>query len=376
MRRSPSVYRLLRPALALVLAAGIAPARADDGKAPPAPADDAETRGYVGFGASPVGALEDADRKELGAPDGSVVVTGVTPGMPGEAAGLRRGDVLVAVDGKPVPDASGITRETEGTFSKWQEAWKALFAGVKPGTKVVFELKRAGQPVTVEAVAVDFETRRRLEETAVEEEAARAPDPAAAGEPKAATFTFEDVETERPEGFLTYQGGVWEVRSEQETTKENMVLLQDSSVEPWTTCLVTGPGRALADGKVSVRWKPLSGSQDQTGGIVFRAQDRRTYYLARANALEGNLRIYVMRKDERTQIASAEVKPPATGAWHTLEVSFAGPKLTATLDGKDTVSVDDSTFARGWTGLWTKADAVVEFDDLKIEPAAAPAPPK
>jgi hypothetical protein len=361
------------PRLWLVLALGLvapAAARGEDPKEPAAPADDTETRGYVGFGASPAGMLEEADRKDLAAKEG-VVVTSVTPGMPGEAAGLRRGDVIVSIDGTPVPEGKGLTRESkEGDFTKWQDAWKALFAKVRPGSKVVFVVRRGAETATLEATAVDYETRKRLEDAATEADEARAPDPATGGEPKAASFDFEDVEAERPPGFLPYRG-LWEVRGE-DAPKPNQVLLQDSSVEPWTTCLVTGPGLALADGKASVRWKPVSGAGDQTGGIVFRATDRRTYYLARANALEDNLRIYVVRKDERTQIASVDVKAPAKGAWHTLEVSFVGTKLTATLDGKDAVSVADDTFARGWVGLWTKADSVTEFDDLKVEPAPPP----
>jgi hypothetical protein len=355
---------------AIAALAALAPAaRGEDPKEPAAPADDPEARGYVGFGASPIGMLDESDRKDIAAKEG-VVVTSVTPGMPGAIAGLRRGDVLVSIDGTPVPDGKGLTRQSEeGEFTKWQDAWKALFSKVKPGSKVAFVVRRGAETVSLEATATDFETRQRLEEAATEADEAKAPDPAGAGAPKATTFDFEAVESGVPEGFLVYRG-LWEVRGEE--GKANQVLLQDSSVEPWTSCLATGAGLALSDGKASVRWKPVSGAGDQTGGIVFRATDRRTYYLARANALENNLRIYVMQKDERRQIATLEVKPPATGAWHTLEVTFVGPKLTATLDGKETVSVTDETFTTGWTGLWTKGDSVTQFDDFKVEPAAAP----
>ncbi|HET9701035.1 MAG TPA: PDZ domain-containing protein, partial [Burkholderiales bacterium] len=37
-----------------------------------------------------------------------VLIAGVIPGSPADQGGVRRGDVLVAVDGRPVADASGM----------------------------------------------------------------------------------------------------------------------------------------------------------------------------------------------------------------------------------------------------------------------------
>jgi hypothetical protein len=339
-------------------------------------ADDRETRGYIGFAATPNGILPDEDRAELGGLEG-MVVQSVVPGMPGEAAGLARGDVLVSFNGTPVPDSKWLTKETkESEALKFWDAWKKITGAVKPGTDVTLVVRRAGKEVSITAKAVDYETQLKFRNLAEEEESyPKIPDPAGAGEAKASSFDFENVESDRPEGFLVFRG-MWEVRGESGAAKPNQVLLQDSSVEPWAFCLATGKGLAARDGKVSVRFRPLSGSDDQTGGIVFRARDRKHYYLARANALEGNLRLYVVSGDsleDRKQIASVEVKAPEKGKWHTLAVEFVGSALKATLDGKDSVTATDETYAGpGWSGLWTKADSVTEFDDLKLEPASTP----
>jgi len=37
-----------------------------------------------------------------------------------------------------------------------------------------------------------------------------------------------------------------------------------------------------------VKFKPISGREDQAGGLVWRAKDPNNYYVARANALEDN----------------------------------------------------------------------------------------
>jgi hypothetical protein len=52
-----------------------------------------------------------------------------------------------------------------------------------------------------------------------------------------------------------------------------------------------------------------------------------------------------------------------------IEVEFRGDTFRATLDGRDAVEARDATFSSGWCGLWTKADSVTLFDDLRVVPA-------
>ena len=51
--------------------------------------------------------------RTFGAESG-VVVTGIQPGGPAEAAGLKQGDVIVSVDGKPVEDGDGLIAVVAG----------------------------------------------------------------------------------------------------------------------------------------------------------------------------------------------------------------------------------------------------------------------
>ncbi|HEV8262572.1 MAG TPA: family 16 glycoside hydrolase, partial [Burkholderiales bacterium] len=102
----------------------------------------------------------------------------------------------------------------------------------------------------------------------------------------------------------------------------------------------------------------------QAGGVVWRAMDSENYYIARANALEGNVRIYHFVKGKRTQFkgTSEEV---ASGQWHTLRVEFAGNKFTVFFNGKKLFEAEDDTFKdAGKVGVWTKADSVTLFDDF------------
>ncbi|MCA9665754.1 MAG: DUF1080 domain-containing protein [Myxococcales bacterium] len=121
-----------------------------------------------------------------------------------------------------------------------------------------------------------------------------------------------------------------------------------------------------ADLALEVRMRARSGKIDQGGGLVWRAADDRNYYIARYNPLEDNYRLYTVTDGRRRQLASARVKLDHR-AWHTLRVTMRGDHVQCFLDGKRLLEKHDSTFAEaGKIGLWSKADAVSEFDDLSV----------
>jgi hypothetical protein len=142
------------------------------------------------------------------------------------------------------------------------------------------------------------------------------------------------------------------------------VLAQTVETQPWAVAVLED--QRFADLDVSVRFRPISGKEDASGGIVFRAKDGRNYFLVRANALENNFRLYTIVNGKRSTIASARVTEPQLGTWHTIRVTATGPKIQAYLNGTPLLDHQDRTFADGWVGLWTKADSVTEFADLEV----------
>jgi hypothetical protein len=120
--------------------------------------------------------------------------------------------------------------------------------------------------------------------------------------------------------------------------------------------------------EVSARFKPVSGTVDQAGGIAVRLQTPDDYYVVRANALEDNVRFYRVIKGKREQLAGANTKV-ATNTWHTLTLKAEGDRFTISYDGKELYTARDATFAdAGKVALWTKADSVTYFDNLTIRP--------
>ena len=117
---------------------------------------------------------------------------------------------------------------------------------------------------------------------------------------------------------------------------------------------------------VSVSFKPISGDIDASGGIIFRAENEDNYYIVRANALEGNFRLYTFVDGRRHQLSSASVTPPSLNQYHQMRVVAKGDHIQAYLDGKLELDYHDTTFTKGYTGLWTKEDSVTMFDQFKV----------
>ncbi len=119
---------------------------------------------------------------------------------------------------------------------------------------------------------------------------------------------------------------------------------------------------------VELRFKAVAGQIDQAGGIAVRLEDADNYYVARANALEDNVRFYRVVNGRREQLAGANL-PVTANEWHVLGLRAEGERFAVTYDGKTLFGVTDKTFTEaGGVALWTKADSVTRFDQVKITP--------
>jgi len=173
--------------------------------------------------------------------------------------------------------------------------------------------------------------------------------------------TAHDFERSGIDGW-TVVAGQWAVEALPKAQKPTKALVQRAAGNDFN--VIVAPD-VLADVDVSVSFQPLSGHEDASGGIVFRFDDGR-YYVVRANALEDNFRLYYYERGRR-QIASASVKAPAMGRWHTLRLVALGTRMQAWLDGVRYLDHRDSRLASGRMGLWTKADSITAFRQLTVK---------
>ncbi len=182
----------------------------------------------------------------------------------------------------------------------------------------------------------------------------------------AETVNFDNAKPgAAPSGWTATKTGKGEARwtiEKDDTAPSKPNILKQSGEATYPVCLKNDTH--IKDGFVEVKFKPVSGKEDQAGGVIWRAKDADHYYIARANALEDNVTIYHTIKGRRVSFKNTNTKV-ASGEWHTLRVDFEGNKFTVTFDGRKVLEATDDSFKdAGKVGVWTKADSVTLFDDF------------
>ena len=182
----------------------------------------------------------------------------------------------------------------------------------------------------------------------------------------AETVNFDKAEAGKPPaGWTATQTGSGQAKwavVEDATAPSKPNVLRQSGEATYPVCLKDDS--SLKDGFLEVRFKAISGREDQAAGLVWRAHDANNYYVARANALENNVTIYHTINGRRTEKKRTSMKVPAN-QWQTLRVDVRGNHFTVSLNGQKALDWDDDTFKdAGKVGLWTKADSVTLFDDF------------
>ncbi len=159
----------------------------------------------------------------------------------------------------------------------------------------------------------------------------------------------------------------WSVQADSSAPSQPNVVAQTSTDQTdYRFPLLISDEGSFQDFDLSVKFKAVSGSVDRAAGLVFRLRDPNNYYIVRANALENNYRLYHVVNGRRSQFAGSSFKV-TSGEWHELRVEALGNKITCYYDGDKKIDATDSTFNdAGKVGLWTKADSVTYFDDLKV----------
>lgn len=128
--------------------------------------------------------------------------------------------------------------------------------------------------------------------------------------------------------------------------------------------LAVAKGSDMEDGRASLMVKPTAGAIDQAGGLAFAIRTAGTYLVLRINALENNLMLFAFKDGRRSELASVHL-PIETGQWRELAVEVQGNAVTGFVDGKPYIIHHFDYTPRGLVGLWSKADSVVEFTDLR-----------
>src|SRR5256884_807540 len=154
----------------------------------------------------------------------------------------------------------------------------------------------------------------------------------------AETVNFDDMKAGvPPPGWTAAQTGSgtakWMVEKDDSAPSKPNVLKQ-SGQATFPVCFKNGTN--IKDGFVEMKFKPVSGKEDQAGGVIWRLQDANNYYIARANGLENSVAIYHTIKGKRTEKKRTNMKV-GSGQLHTLRVDFHGHHFIVTVDVKKNI---------------------------------------
>ena len=175
------------------------------------------------------------------------------------------------------------------------------------------------------------------------------------------TWTFDDETTGQIAKGFTNEVGEWKVAP----SDKGKALAQSAKNANSVFNITLVSDTSSKDVDLSVRMKAVAGETDQGGGLVWRVKDAKNYYLARYNPLEDNYRLYKVVNGKRTLIQNADITH--SDGWHTLRVEMEGDHIECYYDGKKHLDAQDTTFTEaGKIGLWSKADAQSQFDDLTL----------
>ena len=86
--------------------------------------------------------------------------------------------------------------------------------------------------------------------------------------------------------------GQWASRAESDRPSPPYALCQTGQADFPAIELDNHP---YTDFTLVAKFKPISGHEDQAGGLIYRVQDKDNYYIARANALEDNAIFFTIK---------------------------------------------------------------------------------
>lgn len=131
-------------------------------------------------------------------------------------------------------------------------------------------------------------------------------------------------------------------------------------------CVLLNETNEFGDFTFTARFKLVAGDKERMAGLVFRAQDEKNYYCLRASGLGNTVKFLRFVKGDYDVPAGTNITV-AADVWHELSVECFGNNIRCRFNGQQLFpDIQDSNFAAGRVGFWTKSDAVSRFADAHV----------
>lgn len=123
---------------------------------------------------------------------------------------------------------------------------------------------------------------------------------------------------------------------------------------------------AAGNSVLSLKVKPMHGSIDQAGGLIFGLRDIGNYFVFRINALEDNVVLFEFINNNRAERARFDLTV-TRNQWHAMEVAVTDNTASCRVNGVFVFEYQADRLLHGHVGLWAKADSVTLFTGLCID---------
>lgn len=174
-----------------------------------------------------------------------------------------------------------------------------------------------------------------------------------------------------PAGWSVAAGN-WSVVANATAPRGGKVLLSDQTQLGETTILNDAAG-SWSDLEARVMFNVQAGEKGQAGGIIFRYEDAKNYYVVRYNHNELSWNLFRTIDGNREKFPgtdeSAEAFHGAFHRWTELRLEARGTHIqvfSADVKVIDYTEAAANAPASGKVGLWTRYDSKTEFDDWSI----------
>ena len=189
-------------------------------------------------------------------------------------------------------------------------------------------------------------------------------------------WTFDkDSPGRLPSGFVigktNGEGGRWEVTADAKAVTAPHVLSRIPSGQPSPVPQVIFlDGIEATNLDMTVRIKTLSSEAGQGGGVVFRAEDDRNYYVLWLSPQEKLVRIDKVVNGEAKTLGDLSVESMESGKWHSLRLTIRSSEMEALFDNREFIAAREAAcefgrYKKGKVGLWARGPAATYFDDVR-----------
>lgn len=181
--------------------------------------------------------------------------------------------------------------------------------------------------------------------------------------------SFDEDDAGKPPDDFTLASGREAIADRWVVQREatNQILMHDGrNGEPDGFAVAVYRSERFDDAEISVRMKATGGSR--AGGLVWRYQDPMNHYVVLLNLADQELAVYRVVRGNRIRIEREDDLELDPDAWHTLRIVQDDGMMRVYLGGIRVFRDRDRTFrGPGGVGLWSAGDAVVSFDDFRVQ---------